>query len=91
MQWRTGRRPAAGTAALLSGRPDEELPAWLRVTPDLLQESWPGVVDGDWLLGLREVVVRELAKRRWPNADSVEIVIASEYRVETNGGWRYFR
>ncbi|HZL05169.1 MAG TPA: hypothetical protein VFE45_07085, partial [Coriobacteriia bacterium] len=56
---------------LLSGRPDEELPAWLRVTPSLLLELRPKGIDFDWLLELREVVVRELAKRRWPEADSV--------------------
>lgn len=76
---------------LLSGRPDEELPAWLRVTPRLLPDLRPKGVDFDWLLELREVVVRELAKRRWPEADSVDVMIDSEHRVETNGGWDYFR
>ncbi len=76
---------------LLSGRPDEELPAWLRVTQNLLPELRPKGLDFDWLLELREVVVRELAKRRWPEADSVDVMIDSEHRVDTNGGWDYFR
>jgi hypothetical protein len=76
---------------LLSGRPDEELPAWLRVTPSLLPDLRPKGIDFDWLLGLRYVVVRELAKRRWPSADVADVMVDSQHRVETNGGRNYFR
>lgn len=76
---------------LLSGRPDEELPARLRVTPNLLPELRPKGIDFDWLLELRDVVVCELAKGEWPEAKSVDVMIDSERRVETNGGWDYFR
>jgi len=76
---------------LLSGRPDDELPAWLRVTPGLLPGLRPKGIDFDWLLGLREVVVRELAKRRWPSGDVVDVMVDSEHRVESSGGWNYFR
>jgi len=76
---------------LLSGKPDDDLPAWLTVTPEPPADVRAEGVDYDWLLGLRQVVVRELAGRQWPNADSVEVAVDSEHRVRTNGGWHYFQ
>ena len=75
---------------LLSGRPDEELPTWLLVTPTLLPDLRPKGIDFDWLLGLRQAIMRELADRQWPTA-LVRVIIDSEHRVQTNGGWNYFR
>jgi hypothetical protein len=76
---------------LLSGRPDEELPTWFAIKPGLPDDLTPEGLDLDWLLGLRDVVVRELSKRGWPSTDSASVLIDSAHRVESEGGWNYFR
>jgi hypothetical protein len=76
---------------LLAGKPDEEIPAWQLVAPGTPPDQRPEGIDFDWLLGLRDVVVRELAKQRWPSAEAVEVMVDSEHRVRANGGWSYFR
>jgi hypothetical protein len=76
---------------LLTGKPDEEIPEWLELTPDLLPTLQPISVDFDWLLSLRRQVVQEFAKSHWPNADELTICVDSSHRVQVNGGFRYFK
>ena len=76
---------------LRSGKPDEEIPEWLEVTPHLRSELRQQGIDFDWLLHLRSLVVHEFARVSWPDPESVDVMVESEHRVKTQGGWNYFR
>lgn len=77
---------------LLEGRPDDEIPAWLTITPDLLPSMRPEQVDYDWLLGLRSEVHKAFQDGGWPSADGPTVCVDSRHRVAEGGGpWSYFR
>jgi hypothetical protein len=76
---------------LLAGRPDEQIPAWQHVSPQLLRHLRPTHIDYDWLLSLREVIGAAFRVARWPDPDGPTVMVDSEHRVESQGGWNYFR
>lgn len=76
---------------LLSGKPDDEIPEWFQVTPHLKPELRPEGIDFEWLLHLRSLVVHEFARVSWPDPEGVDVMVESEHRVRTQGGWDYFR
>jgi len=75
---------------MLTGRPDEELPAWLKISDSLLPGLRPTGVDYDWLLGLKNEIVETFSRNGW-SRDDVDVLVDSDHRVETNGGWLYFK
>ena len=76
---------------LLSGKPDDEIPEWLELTPHLNPDLRPDRIDFDWLLHLRSLVIHEFERVSWPDPESVDVMVDSAHRVETQGGWNYFR
>ena len=73
----------------MSGRPDDVLPEWMKV--DLAQVPADCQVDYQWLLGLRAELVRRLTEAGWPNPEQVNVYADSAHRVDTRGGWHYFK
>lgn len=76
---------------MLSGRPDDELPEWLAITPDLLGTTTSRAADAAWLLDLRQVVVDAFAEQGWPEAERVRVCAESTHRAGSNGGFLYFK
>lgn len=77
---------------LLVGRPDDQLPEWLVLSPDLTPRQRPPHVDYAWLLELRAEVVRAFAGVGWPDPDGISVQVDSKHRVDAAGGnWNYFR
>ena len=76
---------------LLEGRPDDQIPEWLTLTPTLVESLRPPHVDYDWLLALRSEVMEAFQDAGWPDPDGPSFCVDSEHRVSTGGGWNYFR
>ncbi|GCE77095.1 hypothetical protein [Cellulomonas biazotea] len=76
---------------LLDGRPSDELPEWLAVTPTLLPSLRPESVDYEWLLALRTEICDAFRDAGWPDPDGVDVLVDSAERVKAHGGWNYFR
>lgn len=74
---------------LMGGRPDDEIPEWLVVTPDLESDALPLPGDHAWLLGLRDEVLAEFRRGGWPG-DDPRVLVDSSHRVQEGGGYRYF-
>ncbi len=75
---------------LLDGRPDDQIPAWLRVSPLLIESLRPTDIDYSWLLDLRSEVQEAFRKARWVDPDNVTVMVDSAHRVERSG-FNYFR
>jgi len=77
---------------LLSGKPDDQLPEWVKVDQGLSEESQSCQIDYQWLTELRGEIVRRFAAANWPMPERIDAVYAdSSHRVKTHGGWFYFR
>lgn len=76
---------------LLEGRPDDEIPAWLDLSPTLRTSLRPEHVDYDWLLGIRSEIQRAFRDAGWPDPAGPDVAVDSEHRVDAGGGWNYFR
>lgn len=76
---------------LLSGKPADQLPKWLMMTPRLPRHLRPQHVDYDWLLGLHAEIVTAFAAVGWPDPENIAVNVDSAHRVEAAGGWSYFR
>jgi len=77
---------------LLEGRPENEIPAWLTITPDLVPSMRPEHVDYDWLLDLRTEVHTAFQDGGWPSPEGPTVSVDSRNRVAEGGGpWNYFR
>lgn len=76
---------------LLGGKSDDEIPEWLQVTPHLKPKLRPEGIDYEWLLHLRGLVVHQFERVSWPSPTDVDVMVESEHRVRTHGGWNYFR
>ncbi|MBD7998654.1 hypothetical protein [Oerskovia gallyi] len=75
---------------LLGGKPDDQIPAWLRVSPLLIESLRPTTIDYTWLLALRSEVQGAFRAARWADLDNIAVMVDSEHRVATSG-FDYFR
>lgn len=75
---------------LMEGRPDDQIPEWLLVAPDLEPSSLPVPGDHAWLLELRDEVVEEFRRGGWPRPEGPRVLVDSSHRVKAGGGYRYF-
>ena len=76
---------------LLGGKSDDEIPEWLQATPHLKPKLRPEGIDYEWLLHPRGLVVHQFERVSWPSPTDVDVMVESEHRVRTHGGWNYFR
>lgn len=73
---------------LLSGKPDDQFPEWMRVVPGQLNTACQ--IDYHWLVELREHIVQRLLEAGWPRPEEIAVYADSSHRVNTAGG-RYFK
>jgi len=70
----------------------DHIPAWLQVSPQLLQELRQKHVDYDWLLSIASEIGAAFREAGWPDPEGPRVLVDSQHRVETNGRtWNYFR
>ena len=72
---------------LLAGRPDDQLPEWA-VVSDTMPPETPA---RGWLSSLHREIVASFTGAQWPDAEQVLVLADSAHRVETQGGWSYFK
>ena len=75
---------------LLDGRPDDQIPAWLRASPLLIESLRPTTIDYAWPLDLRSEVQEAFRAARWADLDNIAVMVDSEHRVSMSG-FDYFR
>ena len=72
---------------LLAGRSDDQLPEWTVITDTMSPET----IASGWLSGLRTEIVARFACAQWPDPEQILVLADSAHRVETQGGWSYFK
>jgi hypothetical protein len=76
---------------LLSGKPDDQLPEWLKIEAADAEASNSSLIDVEWLSHLRAEIVRRFSEVGWPAADRISVYADSANRVDNGGGWTYFK